>query len=44
MLEIVRSCGDDLERAVAQLVDQANRNGGVDNLTVILLACQRSSS
>jgi protein phosphatase len=44
MLEIVRGCGDDLERAVAQLVDQANRNGGVDNITVILLACQRSSS
>jgi protein phosphatase len=40
MAEIVTSCGGDLEKAVAQLVDQANRNGGVDNITVILLTCQ----
>jgi len=39
MFEIVRSCGTDLEKTVAQLVDQANRNGGVDNITVILLQC-----
>jgi protein phosphatase len=42
MLELVRSCGDDLEKAVAQLVDLANRNGGIDNITVILLNCQKN--
>jgi len=44
MLELVKACGEDLEKAVAQLVDQANRNGGVDNITVILLHCQRGSA
>ena len=44
MLEVVKSCGDDLEKAVAQLVDQANRNGGIDNITVILLNCQRGGA
>jgi serine/threonine protein phosphatase PrpC len=43
MLELVRACGEDLERAVAQLVNQANRNGGVDNITVILLHCQKTN-
>jgi serine/threonine protein phosphatase PrpC len=42
LLEIVRASGDDLEKAVAQLVDQANRNGGIDNITVILLNCQKA--
>jgi protein phosphatase len=28
-----------LERAVAELVDQANRSGGTDNITVLLLQC-----
>ena len=41
MLETVRAAGGDLERGVAMLVDQANRNGGVDNITVILLSCSR---
>jgi protein phosphatase len=40
MAEIVTQCHGDLEKGVAALVDQANRNGGVDNITVILLACQ----
>jgi serine/threonine protein phosphatase PrpC len=39
MIEIVKSADGDLEKAVATLVDQANRNGGVDNITVILLTC-----
>ncbi|HLU64906.1 MAG TPA: serine/threonine-protein phosphatase, partial [Kofleriaceae bacterium] len=28
-----------LERAVAELVDQANRHGGTDNITTLLLQC-----
>jgi protein phosphatase len=28
-----------LERAVAELVDSANRNGGTDNITTLLLHC-----
>jgi protein phosphatase len=40
MVEIVKGAAGDLEKAVAALVDQANRNGGVDNITVILLTCQ----
>ncbi|HZS35614.1 MAG TPA: Stp1/IreP family PP2C-type Ser/Thr phosphatase [Polyangia bacterium] len=40
MADLVLACGGDLEKAVASLVDQANRNGGVDNITVILLQCQ----
>jgi serine/threonine protein phosphatase PrpC len=40
MLELVSTSNGDLEKAVATLVDQANRNGGVDNITVILLQCQ----
>ncbi len=42
MKEIVKACNGDLERAVASLVDTANRNGGVDNITVILLTCHRN--
>jgi protein phosphatase len=42
MAEIVRGCSGDLEKAVASLVDTANRNGGVDNITVILLTCHRN--
>lgn len=30
----------DLETAVAELVDQANRSGGVDNITSLLLECR----
>jgi protein phosphatase len=42
MKEIVKQSNGDLERGVASLVDTANRNGGVDNITVILLTCHRS--
>jgi protein phosphatase len=41
MGEIISQCSGDLEKGVAALVDQANRNGGVDNITVILLSCNR---
>lgn len=37
--EIILNCKEDLEKAVTDLVDQANKNGGVDNITVILLRC-----
>jgi serine/threonine protein phosphatase PrpC len=40
--EIIKQSTGDLERAVATLVDTANRNGGVDNITVILLTCHRN--
>ena len=39
MLDIVERAPD-LERAVTALVDQANRAGGVDNITVILIRCE----
>ncbi len=42
MAEIVRGAEGDLEKAVAHLVDQANRAGGVDNITVILLKCAKA--
>lgn len=38
ILEIVDGAKT-LERAVAELVDNANRNGGTDNITVLLLGC-----
>ena len=31
-----------LERAVAELVDQANRAGGTDNITTLVLECLAS--
>jgi len=37
--EIITNAGEDLEKAVTDLVDQANKNGGVDNITVILMRC-----
>jgi protein phosphatase len=40
--EIISQSNGDLEKGVASLVDTANRNGGVDNITVILLTCHRS--
>jgi protein phosphatase len=39
MMEIVRGSQGDLEKAVAELVDQANRNGGIDNITTVVLTC-----
>src|SRR5512143_1220770 len=35
---------DDLERAVAELVDQANRAGGVDNITTLVLHCTNTGA
>jgi protein phosphatase len=40
LAEIVKEGGADVEKSVAQLVDTANRNGGVDNITAILLRCE----
>lgn len=37
--EIIRNADEDLEKCVTDLVDQANKNGGVDNITVIVLRC-----
>jgi protein phosphatase len=34
--------GKSLERVVAELVDTANRNGGTDNITTLLLHCVAS--
>jgi protein phosphatase len=42
MGQIVRGAGDDLEKMVTNLVDTANKNGGVDNITVICLRCARN--
>jgi protein phosphatase len=38
LLQIVNGSGN-LERSVAELVDQANRAGGTDNITALLLQC-----
>jgi protein phosphatase len=40
MGEIVKGSGEDLEKMVATFVDTANKNGGVDNITIICLRCQ----
>ena len=37
MLAAIASAGDDLHAACADLVDRANRTGGTDNVTVVLL-------
>jgi serine/threonine protein phosphatase PrpC len=34
--------GDDLEKSVAELVDQANRAGGTDNITTLVLQCSNT--
>ena len=36
---VITSSAKSLERAVAELVDAANRNGGTDNITTLLLQC-----
>ena len=41
ILQIIQGSGN-LERAVAELVDQANRAGGADNITALLLQCNLS--
>jgi protein phosphatase len=35
----IMQSGDDLEKSVAELVDQANRAGGTDNITTLVLHC-----
>ena len=35
--EIIRNADEDLDKCVTDLVDQANKNGGVDNITVIVM-------
>jgi protein phosphatase len=37
---IVFENGGNVEHAVGDLVDTANKNGGVDNITAILLRCE----
>lgn len=37
--ELVKKSNSDLERCVAELVDQANRAGGTDNITCLVLSC-----
>ena len=37
--DIVQRSATDLERCVAELVDQANRAGGTDNITCLVLGC-----
>ncbi len=39
MMEIVKT-SENLEQAVTRLIDEANRNGGVDNITALLLECR----
>jgi serine/threonine protein phosphatase PrpC len=39
MAEIIKTCAPDPEKTVNSLVDTANKNGGVDNITAIVLRC-----
>lgn len=39
VLERIMKEAPDLEHSVAELVDQANRNGGTDNITTLVLEC-----
>ncbi len=38
----ILQAGEDLEKSVAELVDQANRAGGTDNITTLVLQCSNS--
>ncbi len=40
----ILSTSEDLEKAVAELVDQANRAGGTDNITTLVLHCTNTSA
>ncbi len=42
MGQLVREAGDDLEKMATAIVDTANQNGGVDNITVICLRCEKN--
>ena len=37
--QLMNAHSDDLETMVSELVDQANRAGGVDNITCLILQC-----
>jgi protein phosphatase len=37
LADIVNSCGTDLQKACQGLIEEANRNGGHDNITVVLV-------
>ena len=41
IVRIILRCGDDPQKACEQLVDSANEKGGIDNITVILLYCEK---
>lgn len=41
ILETVRAAGDDLAKAVTDLIAAANAAGGKDNITAVLLSCRR---
>ena len=43
-IEKILTSSDDLELMVSELVDQANRAGGVDNCTVLIVHCSNSKS
>jgi protein phosphatase len=38
-INVITGNAKSLERAVAELVDAANRNGGTDNVTTLMLQC-----
>ena len=38
--EIMQAAGSDVEKAVSQVVEISNKNGGVDNITAIVLRCE----
>jgi serine/threonine protein phosphatase PrpC len=42
ILQILNTA-EDLEKSVAELVDQANRAGGTDNITTLVLSCSNTS-
>lgn len=42
MGQLVKESNGDVEKAVAALVDTANKNGGVDNITAILIRCEKN--
>ncbi len=41
IVRIILRCGDDPQMACKKLVDSANEKGGIDNITVILLYCEK---
>lgn len=41
LLAVVQGASDNLEQAVSQLVEAANKGGGTDNITVLALHCRQ---